>query len=64
MNWKNMSNSQKIATIISVIPIVVWLIYKVKPDLSRLIPPILLLRYSQLVKLWHIGILNVSGLIF
>ena len=33
MNWKNMSNSQKIATIISAIPIVVWLIYKVKPDL-------------------------------
>ena len=33
MNWKNMSVSQKIATIISGIAVVVWLIPRVKPDL-------------------------------
>ena len=33
MNWKNMSISQKIATIISGIAVVIWLLPKVKPDL-------------------------------
>ena len=33
MNWKNMSVSQKIATIIAGIAVVIWLIPKVKPDL-------------------------------
>ena len=33
MNWKNMSLSHKIATIISGLAVVVWLIPKVKPDL-------------------------------
>ena len=33
MNWKNMSIPQKIATIISGLAVVVWLIPKVKPDL-------------------------------
>ena len=38
MNWKNMSVSQKIATIISGIAVVVWLIPKVKPDLLPVDP--------------------------
>lgn len=33
MNWKNMPLSHKIATIISVLAVVVWLIHQVKPDL-------------------------------
>ena len=33
MNWKNMSLSQKIATVIAGLSVVVWLIPKVKPDL-------------------------------
>ena len=33
MNWKNMPLSHKIATIISGLAVVVWLIPKVKPDL-------------------------------
>ena len=33
MNWKNMSISQKIATVIAGLAVVVWLIPKVKPDL-------------------------------
>ena len=33
MNWKNMSISQKIATIISCIAVLVWLISNIKPDL-------------------------------
>ena len=38
MNWKNMSLTQKIATIISGIAVVVWLIHKVKPDLLPINP--------------------------
>ena len=33
MNWKNMSLSQKIATVIAGLSVVIWLIPKVKPDL-------------------------------
>ena len=38
MNWKNMSVSQKIATIIAGIAVVIWLIPKVKPDLLPIDP--------------------------
>ena len=38
MNWKNMSISQKIATIISGLAVVIWLIPKVKPDLLPIDP--------------------------
>lgn len=38
MNWKNMSVPQKIATIISGLAVVVWLIPKVKPDLLPVDP--------------------------
>ncbi len=38
MNWKNMSIPQKIATIISGLAVVVWLIPKVKPDLLPVDP--------------------------
>lgn len=33
MNWKNMSLLHKIATIVSVLAVVVWAIFKVKPAL-------------------------------
>ena len=33
MNWKTMSLSQKIATVIAGLAVVVWVIPKVKPDL-------------------------------
>ena len=33
MNWKNMPVSHKIATIISAIAVLVWVIYEVKSDL-------------------------------
>ena len=32
-NWKNMSFSQKIATVISGLAIVIWLVFKVNPAL-------------------------------
>jgi len=38
MNWKNMPRYQKIATIISCLPIAVWLIYRVKSDLFTIDP--------------------------
>ncbi len=38
MNWKNMPLSHKIATVISCIAIVVWLIHKVKSDLFPINP--------------------------
>lgn len=38
MNWKNMPLSHKIATIISGLAVVVWLIYKVKPTLFPVDP--------------------------
>ena len=38
MNWKTMPISHKIATIISVIAVLVWVIPKVKPDLFPIDP--------------------------
>ena len=38
MNWKNMSVSQKIATVIAGLAVVIWLIPKVKPDLLPIDP--------------------------
>ena len=38
MNWKNMSISQKIATVIAGLAVVVWLLPKVKPDLLPVDP--------------------------
>ena len=38
MNWKNMSISQKIATVISGLAVAVWLIPKFKPDLLPVDP--------------------------
>ena len=38
MNWKNMSISQKIATVIAGLAVFVWLIPKVKPDLLPVDP--------------------------
>lgn len=33
MNWKNMPLSHKIATVISILAVVVWMIPNLKPDL-------------------------------
>ena len=41
MNWKNMSISQKIATVISGLAVAVWLIPRVKPDLLPIDPTFL-----------------------
>lgn len=38
MNWKNMTISQKIATVISGLAVLVWLIPKVKPGLLPIDP--------------------------
>ena len=38
MNWKNMPHSHKIATIISGLAVVFWLIYKVQPSLLPVDP--------------------------
>ena len=38
MNWKTMPISHKIATILSVIAVLVWVIPKVKPDLFPIDP--------------------------
>ena len=38
MNWKNMTITQKIATVISGLAVAVWLIPKVKPDLLPVDP--------------------------
>ena len=56
MNWKSMSVSQKIATIISAIPIVVWLIYKIKPDLfpfDPTYPAIAIFTACEAVAYWN-----------
>ena len=56
MNWKNMSVSQKIATIISGIAVVVWLIPKVKPDLLPIdpsYPAISVFTICEAVTLWN-----------
>ena len=38
MNWKNMSLSQKIATVVAGLAVIVWLIYKVQPSLFPVDP--------------------------
>ena len=38
MNWKNMPISHKIATIVSIIAVLVWVVYKVKADLFPIDP--------------------------
>ena len=38
MNWKTMSIAHKIATIISVIAVLVWVVYKVRPALFPIDP--------------------------
>ena len=38
MNWKNMSLSQKIATIIAGLAVVVWLLHEVQPNLLPIDP--------------------------
>ena len=38
MNWKNMSLSQKIATIIAGLAVAVWLFHKVQPNLLPIDP--------------------------
>ena len=56
MNWKSMSVAQKIATIISAIPIVVWLIYKIKPDLfpfDPTYPAIAVFTACEAVAYWN-----------
>ena len=56
MNWKNMSLTQKIATIISGIAVVVWLIHKVKPDLLPInptYPAIAVVTLCEAVVYWN-----------
>ena len=38
MNWKNMSLSQKIATIIAGLAVAVWLLHEVQPNLLPIDP--------------------------
>ena len=38
MNWKTMPTSHKIATVISAVAVLVWVIYKVKSDLFPVDP--------------------------
>ena len=38
MNWKNMSLSQKIATIIAGLAVAVWLLHQVQPNLLPMDP--------------------------
>ena len=38
MNWKTMPISHKIATVISAIAVLVWVIFQVKPDLFFIDP--------------------------
>ena len=55
MNWKNMSISQKIATVIAGLSVVVWLIPKVKPDLLAVdltYPAIALFTVCEAVVYW------------
>ena len=55
MNWKNMSLSQKIATVIAGLAVVVWLIPKVKPDLLAVdltYPAIALFTVCEAVVYW------------
>ena len=55
MNWKNMSLSHKIATIIAGLAVVVWLIQHVKPDLFPVdptYPAIVVVTVCEAVVCW------------
>ena len=55
MNWKNMPLSHKIATIISGLAVVVWLILRVKPDLFAVdltYPAIVVVTVCEAVVYW------------
>ncbi len=56
MNWKNMPLSHKIATVIAGIAFVVWLIFKVKPDLLPIdltYPAIAVFTVCEAVVCWN-----------
>ena len=56
MNWKNMPLSHKIATVISGLAVVVWLIHKVKPDLFPFdpnYPAIAVVTVCEAVVYWN-----------
>jgi 4-amino-4-deoxy-L-arabinose transferase-like glycosyltransferase len=55
MNWKNMSLSQKIATVIAGLAVVVWLIAKVQPKLlpfDPTYPAIAVVTICEAVAYW------------
>ena len=55
MNWKNMTITQKIATVISGLAVAVWLIPRVKPDLLPVdptFPAIVVFTISEAVIRW------------
>lgn len=56
MNWKNMPLSHKIATVIAGIAVVVWLVFKVKPDLLPIdltYPAIAVFTICEAVVYWN-----------
>ena len=56
MKWKNMPLSHKIATIISGLAVVVWLIHKVNPNLypvDPICPAIAVFTVCEAVIYWH-----------
>lgn len=56
MNWKNMTITQKIATVISGLAVAVWLIPRVKPDLLPIdptFPAIVVFTVSEAVIRWN-----------
>ena len=55
MNWKNMTITQKIATVISGLAVAVWLIPRVKPDLLPIdptFPAIVVFTLCEAVVCW------------
>ena len=56
MNWKDMTITQKIATVISGLAVAVWLIAEVKPDLLPVdptIPAIAVFTVCEAVTCWN-----------
>ena len=56
MNWKNMTITQKIATVISGLAVAVWLIPRVKHDLLPIdptFPAIVVFTVSEAVIRWN-----------
>ena len=56
MNWKNMTITQKIATVISGLAVAVWLIPRVKPDLLPIdptYPAIAVVTLCEAVVYWN-----------